>query len=256
MTIGRDPAMFSKILGIAGALTLACGLAAAESTTPQPPPVTGTAPAAKAVSPSPKNATGADIPSGGTIRSVVDEVNVIFTVTDKHGKFVRDLKQSQFKILDNNLPPKQIKSFEAETDLPLRVGLLIDASNSIRDRFLFEQQAAVAFLHQTIRPKTDRAFVLAFDEVWDVTQDFTNDLDKLTKGVTVIRPGGGTAVVPCKLQNLADDFNDIQAELRSQYSISYKPDQFEANGQFRAIQIIPDDKKLKIRAKKGYYVPR
>src|SRR5260370_3200663 len=194
MTIGRDPAMFSKILGIAGALTLACGLAAAESTTPQPPPVTGTAPAAKAVSPSPKNATGADIPSGGTIRSVVDEVNVIFTVTDKHGKFVRDLKQSQFKILDNNLPPKQIKSFEAETDLPLRVGLLIDASNSIRDRFLFQQQPAVAFLHQTIRPKTVRAFVLAFDEVWDVTQDFTNDLGKLTKGGHVIRPGGGTAM--------------------------------------------------------------
>src|SRR5260370_17598928 len=194
MTFRRDPAMFSKILRIAGALTLACGLAAAQSTTPQQPPVTGTAPADKAVSPPPKNAPGDDIPSGGTIRSVVDEVNVIFTVTDKHGKFVRDLKQSQFKILDNNLPPKQIKSFEAETDLPLRVGLLIDASNSIRDRFLFEQQAAVAFLHQTIRPKTDRAFELAFAEVLDVTQHFTNHLNKLTKGVNVIRPGGGTAM--------------------------------------------------------------
>lgn len=332
--------MVPKILRIAAMLTLACGLGAAQSTAPQPPPVTGTAPGANAVSPSAKNPTGDDIPTGGTIRSVVDEVNVIFTVTDKHGKFVRDLKQNQFRILDNNLPPKQIKSFESETDLPLRVGLLIDASNSIRDRFLFEQQAAVEFLHQTIRPKTDKAFVLAFDEVWDVTQDFTNDLDKLTKGVNIIRPGGGTAMwdavfyacrdklmkestgqtvrrviilvsdgddnqsralrseaiemaqragvivytistnlsnihdtgdhnlkmlaeatggqafFPFKLQNLADDFNDIQAELRSQYSVSYKPDQFIANGQFRAIQIIPDDKKLKIRAKKGYYVPR
>src|SRR6185437_9467896 len=74
-----------------------------------------------------------------TFHSRTDEVNVIFTVTDKHNKFIRDLKQNQFKFLDNNRPPKQIMNFSAETDLPLRVGLLIDASNSIRDRFLFEQ---------------------------------------------------------------------------------------------------------------------
>ena len=58
---------------------------------------------------------------------------------------------------------------------------MIDASNSIRDRFLFEQQAASEFLQQIIRPKSDRAFVLAFDEVWDLTQDFTGDLDKLPR---------------------------------------------------------------------------
>src|SRR5262249_56161288 len=95
---------------------------------------------------------------------------------------------------DTTPPPKEIKSFEAETNLPLRVGLLIDASNSIRDRFLFEQQAAIEFLQQTIHPKTDKAFVLAFDEVWDLEQDFTNDLDKLSRGVKAIRPGGGTAM--------------------------------------------------------------
>ena len=100
-----------------------------------------------------------------TFQTRSDEVNVIFTVTDKHNKFIKDLKENQFKFLDNNKPPKQIMNFSAETDLPLRVGLLIDASNSIRDRFLFEQDAAIEFLHQIIRPKTDKAFVLAFDEV-------------------------------------------------------------------------------------------
>lgn len=339
MGFKRDPAMFSRVFSVLLAPTLACSFAAGQSPALQQQPVTGTAPAAAAVSPSAKPPSD-DIPSGGTIRTRSDEVNVIFTVTDKHGKFVKDLKQSQFRVLDDSRPPKQIMTFEAETNLPLRVGLLIDASNSIRDRFLFEQQAATRFLQQTVRPKTDKAFVLAFDEVWDVTQDFTNDLDKLTKGVKVIRPGGGTAMwdavyyacrdklmkessgqtvrrviilvsdgddnqsralrseavemaqragvivytistnlsnihdtgdhnlkmlaeatggqafFPFKLENLDDDFNDIQTELRSQYSISYKPDQFEANGQFRAIQIIPEDKKLKIRAKKGYYVPK
>ena len=151
------------------------------------------APTANAVAPGSATPADDNLPVQ-TFRTRSDEVNVIFTVTDKHNKFIKDLKENQFKFLDNNKPPKQIMNFSAETDLPLRVGLLIDASNSIRDRFLFEQDAAIEFLHQIIRPKTDKAFVLAFDEVWDLTQDFTGDLDKLTKGVKVIRPGGGTAL--------------------------------------------------------------
>lgn len=275
-----------------------------------------------------------------TYKKTVDLVPVIFTVTDKHGKFIKDLKQDQFKILDNNHPPKQIIDFEAQTNLPLRVGLLIDASNSIRERFLFEQQAAEQFLQSIIRPDSDKAFVLEFDEVPDITQDFTGDMDKLRAGIRVIRPGGGTAMwdavyyacrdkmmkeknstpvrraivlvsdgddnqsrvlrqeaiemaqraeviiytistnlsnihdsgdhnlqaladatggrafYPYKLQDLSDDFNEIQGELRSQYSVSYKPDEFIANGQYRSIQIIPENKKLKVRARKGYYAPK
>jgi Ca-activated chloride channel homolog len=278
-----------------------------------------------------------DLPSGGTFITRANLVNVVFTVTDKHGKFVKDLKQADFKVLDNSLPPKEITGFESETNLPLRVALLIDASNSIRDKFLFEQQAAIEFLQQTLDVKKDKAFVLAFDEVWDVTQDFTSDLDKLAAGVHKIRPGGGTAMwdavyyacrdklmkervtetvrraivlvsdgddnqsrvlrqeaiemaqragvivytistnlsnihdsgdhnlqliadatggrafYPFKLQDLADDFHEIQGELRSQYSISYKPDQLILNGQFRPILISTENKKLKVRAKKGYY---
>ena len=117
-----------------------------------------------------------------TVRVRTDEVNVVFTVVDKDGRFVRDLKQDQFRILDNKLPPRQMMNFAAQTDLPLHVGLLIDASNSIRDRFKFEKDAASEFLYEIIRPKADRAFVLAFDETLDVTQDFTGDMDKLRTG--------------------------------------------------------------------------
>ena len=275
-----------------------------------------------------------------TVRVRTDEVNVVFTVVDKDGKFVRDLKQAQFRILDNKMPPRQMMNFAAQTDLPLQVGLLIDASNSIRDRFQFEKDAASEFLYEIIRPKTDQAFVLAFDETWDVTQDFTGDIDKLRTGVKVIKAGGGTAMwdsiyfacrdklmkqpsssavrraiilisdgednqshvyrqeaidmaqraeaiiytistslverhtkgdddlrtlaeatggrafFPAKLDDVVAAFSDIQEELRSQYSISYRPDQFVANGQFRPIQIMTDSKKYKVRAKKGYYVPK
>jgi Ca-activated chloride channel homolog len=134
------------------------------------------------------------IPTAPRIVSNVNEVNVIFTVTDKHGKFIKDLKQDDFKVLDNNQPPKQVRAFHAETDLPLRVGLLVDASNSVRDRFSFEQESAIEFLNQIVRPKSDRAFVIGFDTTAEVTQDFTDDTEKLSKGVHALRAGGGTAL--------------------------------------------------------------
>jgi VWFA-related protein len=96
-------------------------------------------------------------------------------------------------VLDNNQPPQAIRSFRAETDLPLRVGLLVDASSSIRDRFRFEQDAAIEFLNDIIRPRFDRAFVIGFDTTAELTQDFTDDTGKLSQGVRSLRPGGGTA---------------------------------------------------------------
>ncbi len=129
-----------------------------------------------------------------TIRKRVDEVNVVFTVTDKHGKFVKNLTKNDFRVLDDNKPATSIVSFSTETNLPLRVGLLIDSSNSVRDRFRFEQEAAIEFLNSIIRPRSDRAFVIGFDTTPEVTQDFTDSAELLSKGVRTLRPGGGTAL--------------------------------------------------------------
>jgi len=129
-----------------------------------------------------------------TIRRTVSEVNVVFTVTDKHGHYVKDLKKEDFKVVDDGRPAIEIRSFSRQTDLPLEVGLLVDASNSVRDRFKFEQQSAIEFLNQTIRPKYDKAFVVGFDSTPEVTQDFTDDGGLLADGVHALRPGGGTAM--------------------------------------------------------------
>jgi Ca-activated chloride channel homolog len=129
-----------------------------------------------------------------TIRRFVNEVNVVFTVTDRHGHYVKNLKKDDFKIIDDKKPAEQIRSFHSETDLPLQVGLLVDASNSIRDRFKFEQEAAIEFLNQIIRPKYDKAFVVGFDVTPEVTQDFTDNTEALSHGVRALRPGGGTAM--------------------------------------------------------------
>ena len=127
-----------------------------------------------------------------TIPVRVNEVNVVFTVTDKHNRYVKDLKRDDFKVIDDEKPVEALRSFRRESDLPLQVGLLIDASGSIRDRFKFEQESAIEFLNETIRVHSDKAFVLGFDSNLEMTQDFTDSTEKLSKGIRSLRPGNAT----------------------------------------------------------------
>jgi VWFA-related protein len=152
------------------------------------------APAAAQDSESQPGETASDSASVAKIRVGTNEVNVVFTVTDKHGKRVTDLKQNDFRFVDDSKPVSELRSFRAEANLPLQVGLLIDASSSVRDRFKFEQEAAIEFLNQTVRKRYDLAFVVGFDVTPEVTQDFTDDTEKLGHGVRELRPGGGTAM--------------------------------------------------------------
>jgi VWFA-related protein len=305
-----------------------------ESSEPSLFPRVSASPTAKAREPEPEE-TGEF-----RIGVQVDLVDLIFTATDKHGRFIKDLKREDVRLLDEGKSPVRVEAFESETGLPLRVGLLIDASNSIRDRFRFEQDAAVEFLHQVVRPKTDRAFVIGFDSMADLTQDFTDNTDALARGVRVLRPGGGTALhdavvqacdklaaaplrgparraiimlsdgddnqsrhtreeaieaalraeviiyvistnitdtdkrgdkvlmryaeatggqvfFPLRLEDVSNAFADIQNELRSQYVIAYKPQNFTQDGRYRAISISsPNRPNVKIRARKGYYAPK
>jgi VWFA-related protein len=131
--------------------------------------------------------------SVATIVHVVNEVRVVFTVTDRHGRYIKDLKRNDFRVIDDQ-KPAELRSFRSETDLPLQVGLLVDASNSVRDRFKFEQEAAIEFLNAIIRPRYDKAFVVGFDATPEVTQDFTDSTEGLSAGVRMLRAGGGTAM--------------------------------------------------------------
>jgi Ca-activated chloride channel homolog len=278
--------------------------------------------------------------TSATFRATTNEVNVVFIVTDKHGKRVTDLKQKDFTVADDSKPPQEVRSFAAETNLPLQVGLLIDASNSVRDRFKFEQESAIEFLNQTIHPGTDTAFVVGFDATPEVTQDFTNNTELLAHGVHELRPGGGTAMFdalyfacrdkllkapkntivrraiillsdgddnlshvtreeaiemaqraeaivytistnvsgtkgagdktleriadatggraffPFQIRDVVNAFGEIQDELRSQYAISYKPADFRADGHYRTIEIVANDRKnFRVRSRRGYYAP-
>jgi VWFA-related protein len=128
-----------------------------------------------------------------TIKVQVNEVNLIFTVTDKKGKFITGLKRENFGLLDDGRPPLSVVQFTQQTNLPLRVGIMLDTSSSIRQRFQFEQDSAIAFLLQVLH-LNDRAFVEGFDIQTDLAQDFTNNVDLLNEGIRKLRPGGGTAL--------------------------------------------------------------
>ncbi len=275
-----------------------------------------------------------------TIRARVNEVNVLFIATDKHGKFVRDLTQKDFSILDDHKPPQAILNFRRETDLPLHLGLLIDVSGSVDSRFDFEQTAATNFLQHTLRTGFDKAFVVGFNTHSQMAQDYTDNAQLLAAGVHKLHDSGGTALYdavykackekflkdrsehplrkaiivvsdgednqseiskaqaiemaqraeviiyaistddsglvmrgdrvleqladatggraffPFKMKDITHSFAAIEDELRSQYVVSYKPADFDADGRYRSIEISSLKKDLQVRARRGYFAPQ
>ncbi len=195
--------VFAAVFSTLGIQTASAQVTPPAASAPAAPPASTSAQAAAPGTPTPSTSPQAPPPpepgksepdeSVTTIPVTVNEVRVVFTVTDRHGHYIKDLKKNDFKVIDNRAPA-ELRSFRSETDLPLQVGLLIDASNSVRDRFKFEQEAAIEFLNATIRPHYDEAFVVGFDVTPEVVQDFTDNTEKLSIGVRSLRAGGGTAM--------------------------------------------------------------
>ncbi len=289
----------------------------------------------------PEQAAPGDEQGTYTLKQNVNEVNLTFTVTDHHGRFVNNLQQQDFALLDDQRAPAQVYSFTQQTNQPLRVGLVIDASTSIRARFKFEQQAATEFLLSILRPRTDRAFIMGFDVTSYVTQGFTNNPDLLETGLNRLKPGGGTALYdavyracrdqmlrgvpenaevrkalilvsdgddnqsraylddaikmcqraettiysistntsptrergddvlkkmalatggaalyPQRIEDIANEFHRIEEELRSQYSLAYKPADFRVDGSFRTIYLTALRSGYTVHARTGYYAPK
>ncbi len=198
--------MNQKLLGL---VLAACGcvpaLHAQQPAAPPaaPAPAQTQAPAVSTSSPAtqptaaqqPATQSGDDAAANApTIRLGVNEVNLIFTVTDRHGHYIPNLKLNDFALLDDQRAPEKVNSFRQQINLPLRVGIVIDASTSIRTRFQFEQQSATEFLLNVLKARSDRAFVMGFDVTPTIEQDWTNNIDGLETGINRLRPGGGTAL--------------------------------------------------------------
>jgi Ca-activated chloride channel family protein len=131
--------------------------------------------------------------NGQRITTVVNLVDVLFTVLNRRNKLVPDLEKADFKIWDDKAP-QEIRYFSKQTDLPLRIGMLLDTSNSIRDRIKFEQEASVNFLYSVLRRNKDESFVMTFDDEPQIIQPFSSDTGILRDQILKTRAGGGTAI--------------------------------------------------------------
>ncbi|MYB53435.1 MAG: VWA domain-containing protein [Acidobacteriia bacterium] len=122
------------------------------------------------------------------IKIDVARVPLLFTVTDRRNRFITDLGREDFRVFDDGWE-QEIREFDRESDLPLRIGVILDTSNSIRARFKFEQEAAIEFLQGVLAEEHDRAFLVSFDTRAELIVDYTNNIDDLADGVR--RRGGG-----------------------------------------------------------------
>ena len=135
--------------------------------------------------------TGTQAVQRQVIKVDVDLVNIYFTVCNKHGRLIPNLDRANFAVYEDN-NPQMITNFSRETDVPLKLVLLIDTSGSVRYKLPFEQDVSVAFLNSVLRPGVDQASVVTFDSSIDLRQDYTDDPLLLASAVRRIRAGGAT----------------------------------------------------------------
>lgn len=124
----------------------------------------------------------------------VNDVTVMFSATHK-GKFVAGLQRQDVQVRDDKRPPAEIMDFRNEQGLPLRLGLLVDTSGSVNDRFHYQMQAASQFVKQVVDQQHDRIFVAGFSHHMRITQDFTNDPAKVSKGLGRLHDDQGDTAV-------------------------------------------------------------
>jgi VWFA-related protein len=145
-----------------------------------------------------------------TLKIKVNEVDLLFTARDRHNHWVTDLSEEDVTVLDNGQPPSSILEFKSRSDLPLRVGLIVDSSDSISRQIKFEKQSSIAFIRQVLNPAKDSAFVVSFNENVSLVQGFTSDLTALSTAIRELPLGGSTALYDAvhfgceKLQERAD----------------------------------------------------
>jgi VWFA-related protein len=141
-----------------------------------------------------------------TLKMNVNLVDLFFTVKDKNGILVPHLTRNDCTVLEDK-EPQTLKSFVAETNQPLTLGILLDTSGSQQNVLPLEQDAGSQFLQRVLKSK-DEAFLVSFDVDVDLLQDFTNSPHQLAHAMSKAEintaggnggagiPGAGGGTVP------------------------------------------------------------
>lgn len=142
-----------------------------------------------------KSAAPGSAQNPGNIRVSVQLVNVPVTVLDKRGVPVIDLTQNDFKVYENGVL-QSINYFRQEPAPPLRIGLIIDTSNSARPLLAYEKDAAAEFIYQMLQGRNTKneVFLETFDSETSILHDFSADPDELNEKIRDLKAGGGKAL--------------------------------------------------------------
>lgn len=127
----------------------------------------------------------------------IDEIDVQFVelyaaVYDRQGRFIPDLTEGNFRVLEDG-KPQQARRFEQVDNLPLHVAMAIDVSASMEDSIDQVSEAAQTFIEEVVQPR-DRASVIAFNHQPNVRARFTNEVESLNSELEALRASGGTAL--------------------------------------------------------------
>jgi VWFA-related protein len=129
---------------------------------------------------------------GFRFRSGVELVNVTATVTDRSGRFVSGLQQSDFLVYDDGVR-QDVTHFSNER-VPVSLGIAIDTSGSMAgERMAAAREALDRFLLDLLRPD-DEVFVMRFSAHPELVQEWTTDLAEVSRRIGRVRPAGGTAL--------------------------------------------------------------
>jgi Ca-activated chloride channel family protein len=181
--------------GFAAALGLALVLLASPLRAQNSSPNPASSPAAAKESAS--AAAKEETPPAGTsrVRVRVEVVDVPVTVVDKRGRPVIDLNKEDFEVFEDGVA-QTIRYFSREVRQPLRIGLILDTSNSARRALQFEKDAASEFVFNMLqgRSSKNQIFLQTYDATSSIIQDFTNDPEMLNEKIRDLKAGGGKAL--------------------------------------------------------------
>jgi Ca-activated chloride channel family protein len=123
-------------------------------------------------------------------RSDVNLVTVTFTVRDSEGRLVGSVTQDDVEVLEDGIPQK-IRFFARTTDLPLTIGLIVDASDS-QHKFIHSHRRDVeTFLKEVLGPQ-DQAFLLCFGNHLRLVSDLTSSVSQIMQNLDTYDHGKGS----------------------------------------------------------------
>src|SRR5579884_4303399 len=163
----------------------------------------------------PAHLAAVDLPlpaAGEIIRKNVEEIRVVFSVLDRQGRFVNDITPGDVELKDDDRTIDDLTGFSRSSNLPLRLALLVDVSESMTREFGQEQQAAGDFLRNVVRPEYDQAFVLTFATRVDPKQPYLHEahVEKLKMHA---QSGGQTALYDAICSACLDELMNVQENL-------------------------------------------